>query len=128
MEKEKLEKAVMDSLVGGYLPCPVALKLSGSLGIDPGEVGDMVDRLGIRITNCQLGCFKVEKAPHDDLDDRVFIREVTEGVTSSLVDGGLPCRVAHNLGYELGVGLKEIGDAATKMEIKITGCQLRCFA
>ncbi|MFC1981683.1 hypothetical protein ACFLVN_05545, partial [Chloroflexota bacterium] len=115
------------SLVGGYLPCPVALKLSERLNVDTKVVGDTVDELGIRITNCQLGCFKVEKAPHDDLDSKVISQEVAERVSNSLVDGGLPCSAAHDLGRELEVNLKEIGDAATKVKIKIIDCQLNCF-
>lgn len=127
-DKDRLEAAVAASLVDGYLPCAVALKLSGRLGVASQAVGDTVDELGIRITNCHLGCFKVEKALHDDLDGRVFSREVTDGVRSALVNGGLPCLAAHDLGRELKVNLKEIGDAATRMKIKIIDCQLNCFS
>lgn len=127
-DRDTIEEAVMASLVGGYLPCPVALKLSARLNVETRAVGDTVDRLGIRITDCQLGCFNVEKARHDDLDDKLFSREVTEGVQSSLVDGRLPCSAAHDLSREVRVSLREIGDAATKMKIKISHCQLNCFA
>ncbi len=126
-DKERLEEAVTASLVGGYLPCPVALKLSARLNVETKAVGDTVDRLGIRITECQLGCFKVEKARHDDLDDKLFSQEVIEGVQGSLVDSRLSCMAAHDLGQEIKVSLREIGDAATKMKIKISHCQLNCF-
>ncbi|OGO45773.1 MAG: hypothetical protein A2Z05_02835 [Chloroflexi bacterium RBG_16_60_22] len=116
------------SLVGGYLPCPVALKLAKRLNVDARAVGDTVDELGIRITDCQLGCFKVEKASHEDLVGKVIREEITERVRGSLVRGGLPCPVAHDLGRELKVSIKEIGDAATRMKIKIIDCQLNCFA
>lgn len=127
-EKKRLEEAVTASLVGGYLPCPVALKLSERLNVNAGVVGDTVNELGIRITNCQLGCFKVEKASHDDLDGKIIPEEIIEHVKASLVGGYLPCLVAYDLGRELKVNLKEIGDAATRMKIKISDCQLNCFA
>ena len=124
---ERLEEAVISSLVGGYLPCPVALKLSARLKVETNAVGNTVDRLGIRITDCQLGCFKVKKTRRDNLDDKLFSREITEGVQNSLIDGRFPCMAAHDLGRKLKVSLREIGDAATKMKIKISQCQLGCF-
>lgn len=126
-EKERIEEAVIESLVDGYLPCAVALNLSRRLNVTTRAVGDAVDTLGIRIVNCQLGCFIVEKARHEDLEDKVIRPEVTERVKDSLVNGRLPCPVAHDLGRELKVSLKEVGDAATKMKIKISDCQLNCF-
>ncbi|HHY36797.1 MAG TPA: hypothetical protein GX518_03815 [Firmicutes bacterium] len=39
------------------LSCPQALALAKRLGVAPIEVGRAADRLGIRIINCQLGCF-----------------------------------------------------------------------
>jgi hypothetical protein len=122
-----LEKEVKAALVEGFLPCPVALKLAGRLGVSAREVGYTVDSLGVRITGCQLGCFKIDKASRDDLESRVFSREVGAGIERSLVSGRLPCAAAHALGHELGVPLKDIGDTATQMGVKISACQLGCF-
>lgn len=122
-----LEQAVINSLVDGYLPCPVAFGLSKRLGVGTDEIGATVDDLGIRITDCQLGCFKVEKSPHDDLEGRVFSQEIVNSIKGSLEDGDLPCKKAHELGREFKVGLKEIGDAATSIKIRISRCQLGCF-
>jgi hypothetical protein len=122
-----LEKEVRASLVDGFLPCGVALKLAGRLGVATGEVGYTADALGVRITGCQLGCFKIDKAPHDDLAGQEVSRDVGAGIERSLVAGRLPCPAAHALGRGLGVPLKDIGDAATMLGIKITGCQLGCF-
>jgi hypothetical protein len=122
-----LEKEVKAALVDGFLPCPVALGLARRLGVPAREVGDAADSLGLRITGCQLGCFKIDKATHEDLEGRQLGREVGDGIERSLVNGRLPCPTAHRLGRELGVSLKDIGDAATMMGIKITDCQLNCF-
>lgn len=126
-ENKELVEAVKASLAGVYLPCPAALKLAARFKVEPGLVGDITDRLGARITDCQLGCFKVEKAKHDDLDDRLFSRKVTEGIQIFLVDGRLQCTAAHRLSREIKVSLREIGDAASRMKVKISQCQLNCF-
>jgi len=53
--------------------------------------------------------------------------ELEEKMKSSLVNGRLPCPVAFQIAKELDVSLKEIGETANKLEIKISGCQLGCF-
>ncbi len=127
-DERKIDEAILASLVSGYLPCPVALKLSSRLGVEAKAVGEAANRLRIRITDCLLGCFKIEKSKHEDLADRRFDQEIVDAVERSLVDGRLPCATAHKIGRGLKVGLKEIGDAATKMNIKISHCQLGCFS
>ena len=127
-DKERIEEAVTASLVGDYLPCPVALRLSANLNVEPKVVGNAANRLKIRISDCLLGCFKIKKSSHDDLENKHFNQEIIEAVQRSLVDGRLPCTAAHDLGRKSRVSFKEIGDAATKMEIKISHCQLGCFS
>lgn len=125
---ERIEEAVIASLVGDYLPCPVALRLSARFDIEPKVVGDAANRLKIRITDCLLGCFEIKKSKHDNLENKLFNQEITEAVQRSLVDSRLPCTAAHDLGRKIKVSLIEIGDATTKMKIKISDCQLGCFS
>ena len=53
--------------------------------------------------------------------------ELEEKLKSSLVNGRLPCPVAFKIAEDMGVSLKEIGETANKLEIKISSCQLGCF-
>ena len=53
----ELEEKVVSSLVGDNLPCAVAFKIAQELKVSLREVGETADKLGIRIANCQLGCF-----------------------------------------------------------------------
>ncbi len=50
-----------------------------------------------------------------------------ERVNQVLVDGKLPCAVAHLLAEELGVSVPDVGWAADAGKIRITKCQLGCF-
>ncbi len=53
----ELEEQVVSSLVDDQLPCAAAFKIAKELEVSVREVGETADELGIRIINCQLGCF-----------------------------------------------------------------------
>ena len=44
------------------LPCAVALAIAEELGAPPLSVGQAANALGIKIVDCQLGCFGRGKA------------------------------------------------------------------
>ena len=52
-----LEEQLKASLVDDKLPCAIAFKIAKKLEVTPKQVGDMANKLGIKIANCQLGCF-----------------------------------------------------------------------
>jgi hypothetical protein len=52
-----LEEEMRASLVNGKLPCAVAFQIAKKLKVGPKQVGDAANRLGIKISSCQLGCF-----------------------------------------------------------------------
>ena len=56
MENE-LERKIKSSLVDDRLPCAIAFKIAKELKISPRDVGDAANRLSVKISNCQLGCF-----------------------------------------------------------------------
>lgn len=122
-----LERQIQASLVKGKLPCAVAFTIAEKLDVAPGTVGDKVNELKIRITNCQLGCFIVEKATRPGLDDLEIPPALTEGLQASMVNHQVPCQVAFEIAGKLKVSRKRVGDAATKLKIKFINCQLGCF-
>ena len=52
-----LEEEMRVSLVDGRLPCAVAFRIAKKLKVSPRQVGDAANRLNIKISSCQLGCF-----------------------------------------------------------------------
>jgi len=54
---QTLEEQLKVSLVDGKLPCATAFKIARKLKVTPKQVGDVANKLGIKIVNCQLGCF-----------------------------------------------------------------------
>ena len=123
----QLEDTVKVSLKDGYLPCAVAFKIAREAQIPKVAVGEMTDRLGIRVTNCQIGCFKVDKTIHDnsaheDLDD---------GIVSKLnvlkENNELTCANVFVLAQQLTSTPMAIADVANLRGMKIHNCQLGCF-
>lgn len=53
--------------------------------------------------------------------------EVLKKVKEASKDKRISCTVARKVGGELGVPLRQIGDACDELGIKIFACELGCF-
>ena len=123
----QLEDMVKASLKGGYLPCAVAFRIAKEIQIPKVAVGEMTDRLGIRIMNCQIGCFKVDKTIHDntaheDLDDGIVSK-----LNALKENNELTCANVFDLAQQLKSTPMVIADAANLRDLRIQNCQLGCF-
>jgi len=131
MDVEEIERVVAEEAGGaggeGRLACTRARGIARKLRVAPEEVGDTADRLGLRIVDCQLGCFGTQKATHEDLDSVQVSEALAEAITSSLVDGQLYCTAAFEVARKVKATPKQVGDAATKQQVRISKCQLGCF-
>jgi hypothetical protein len=118
---------VKASLKGGYLPCAVAFKIAKEAQVPKVAVGEMTDRLGIRITNCQTGCFKVDKTIHDNSTHE----NVDDGIVSRLNAlkeiNELTCANVFDLAEQLKSTPMAIADVANLRNLKIYSCQLGCW-
>jgi hypothetical protein len=56
-QQEELENRLHKSSRENRILCSSALAIAKSLGIPPGEVGNAANKLNIKISKCQLGCF-----------------------------------------------------------------------
>lgn len=122
-----LAEEITTSLVEEKLPCPIAFKVARKLNVLPRAVGDKADELEIRIVNCQLGCFGMKKATHEELADMPITPALAEAIQASLVNGRLPCKTAYEVAGKLKVSRRKVGDTASKLNIRISDCQLGCF-
>jgi len=52
-----LEEAMRQAASDGRLPCAAAFGLARKFSLSTGVVGETANRLGIKISKCQLGCF-----------------------------------------------------------------------
>ena len=53
----EIKQAVTDKAPEGKIDCPVARKLAEDLGVPYKAVGEAANELGVKIHNCDLGCF-----------------------------------------------------------------------
>lgn len=58
MEREKIEKAILEKAKGGKIPCPVCFKIADEFGISRKEMGRILNEMKLKISQCQLGCFE----------------------------------------------------------------------
>ena len=56
-QQETLEKLLRKASKASRIKCSSAFAIAKSLSIPPGEVGNAANKLKIRISKCQLGCF-----------------------------------------------------------------------
>jgi DNA-binding transcriptional MocR family regulator len=54
---KKIIKEIEKRSIKGKLPCPVARKIANDLSVSLKEIGKAADKLNIKISNCELGCF-----------------------------------------------------------------------
>jgi hypothetical protein len=54
---EALAREIRRRAADRHLPCAVAFQIAEALDVPIGEVGDAANELGVKIVDCQLGCF-----------------------------------------------------------------------
>ena len=123
----QLEDKVKASLKDGCLPCALAFKIAKDAQVPKVAVGEMTDRLSIRVTNCQIGCFKVDKTIHDN----AAREDIDDGIVSKLIalqeSNELTCTNVFDLALQLKSTPMAIADVANLRGLKIHNCQLGCF-
>ena len=54
-------------------------------------------------------------------------KELEENIQGSLINGKLPCAAAFKIAKQLKIGIKEVGEACNKLNLRVSSCQLGCF-
>lgn len=123
----QLGDMVKASLRDGNLPCAAAFKIAQDAKVSKIAVGEMTDRLGIRITNCQIGCFKVDKTIHDNIDHKKIDDKIITMLETLRRNNELTCVNVFELAVKLKLTPMAIADVANLRNLKIHLCQLGCF-
>lgn len=123
----RLESAVNAALKSGYLPCPVGWKIAKDMAVPRIAVGAVMDKLGVRITDCQIGFFKVDKTPHLSPAPKEPSPEIAAGLRVLDAAGELTCPAIFDLASRLKTTPMRVSEAANILGLKIRGCQLGCF-
>jgi hypothetical protein len=57
MNTEELEEKIKSLSKDGKISCRQAFKVAEESGIAPRELGELLNKLKIKVASCQLGCF-----------------------------------------------------------------------
>jgi hypothetical protein len=57
MKEEEIIARIREAAKEGKLPCAMAMKIAAESKISNKELGDLLNRLKIKVAQCQLGCF-----------------------------------------------------------------------
>ena len=130
LSKEKLlqlENKVKASLKDGYLSCPIAWKIAKEADVPKIAVGEITDRLSIRIDNCQIGFFKVGKTPYDNSAHKSVDEQLTTVLETLAGNNQLTCAKIFELAQQFKLKPMVIANEANVLNLKIHDCQLGCF-
>jgi hypothetical protein len=58
MDRDKLEKVILQKAKDGKIPCAVCFKISDDLEVPKKEITKVLNEMKIKISQCQLGCFE----------------------------------------------------------------------
>jgi hypothetical protein len=126
-----LERALREVLRDGKLPCAAAFQGAGEQGVSSGEVGDLANKLDVRISHCQLGLFgygpKAE-GKHKILKPAESVGSGLEAALNSRASGGeIACADVWAVAESSGITKMEAAAATEALGMRVTDCQLRCF-
>lgn len=124
-----LETRLKGSLRDDRLPCASAFEVSKELDLPPAEVGDEADRLGIRISRCQLGIFGYDAFGQKGLLQS-FVEvpgDLTAALNAAATENGIPCVGLWCVAEEHGLPYVAVGCAVETLGLRVTSCQLGCF-
>jgi hypothetical protein len=123
----KLEGLIKQSLKDGYLPCPAAFKVALKARVPGIAIGEMTDKLGVRIIDCQIGFFKVDKTVFKGPADEKADKEIAGLLKDLDKNNELTCAGVFALARQFNCTPLAVAGVANKHKLKIHHCQLGCF-
>jgi hypothetical protein len=127
MAEQTLEEILKANARDGRISCTQTWEICKTTGRSREVAGKLLNGMKIKVSDCQLGCFGVSKATHDELKGKSPEEAIKKEISGVLKEGKLPCAYAHNIAKRMKVTPREVGDTATLMSIKVSQCQLGCF-
>ncbi len=83
-----LENEIQESLKEGRLPCASAWSIAKTSGASVPEVGQAAEAMGVRISDCLLGCFGGEKRKRRERSTPPVAQGLSPRAKVWLADGG----------------------------------------
>ncbi len=112
----------------GEITCADAHEISRKLGISPAEVGGTIDRLEIKIVQCQLGLFGHEGGKRNIVTPaEVVSPKMKDRIMKDVVGNEISCHALWNIAEEVETTRLAMTAACEALNLKIRECQLGAF-
>ncbi len=124
-----IESTVLSTLRDGRLPCAFAFRVAGEHGWSVEQVGAEADRLGVRISRCQLGLFGYDSFRQKGLVQQFadVPGDVTVSLRAAADKDTVACAVLWRIARDHGLPRIAMACAAETLKLRISHCQLGCF-
>lgn len=127
-----ISEAIRSSLVDGQLPCAKAFVIVKQLGVEPIQVGDEADAMGVSLSKCQLGLFgygSKAEGKHRWVKAMQHVPpRLAEAIRAAAQPTGkLPCVEAWRVAREMHLSRQTVSNAAEGLGVRINPCQLGAF-
>ena len=129
---ESISEAIQNSLLQGQLPCAAAFAIAQRLGVEPLQVGQEADALGVRLSKCQLGLFgygSKAEGKHKRVKPMQNVPpELAKAIHAAAgEDGKMTCAAAWQIADSFGLSRQEVSNAAEGLGTRVGHCQLGAF-
>ncbi len=130
--REELIQALERAAVAGELACADAHAIAAQFGVNPLEVGRVVNRAtALRFNRCQLGLFgygpKAEGKSKIVLPATNLPEEIVAAIQAQASEGRISCRAAWEIAERFKYPRLGIANILEALGIKVKPCQLGCF-
>ena len=131
MTTEAIVKRAKERAHEEMMPCIAAHAVAWETGSTPQQVADVLNDLGIRVTQCQLGLFgygpKAEGKSKLVRPMPAIDPELKARLEAKAPKGAISCRAIWDIADELRIERLVVGNTADALGLRITPCQLKCF-
>jgi hypothetical protein len=124
---ERIEEAIRGRLSEGKLCCADAFRIAEELAVMPLDVGEAADELEVRLARCQLGLFGYGDPKRIVKPAERVAPMLEQAIREGLVGERLPCAEAWVIAARLEIPKLEVANAAEKLGIRISQCQIGAF-
>jgi len=124
---ERIKEAIRGRLSEGMLHCVDAFRIAEDLAVMPLDVGEAADELEVRLARCQLGLFGYGDPKRIVKPAEQVAPELERAIREGLVGERLPCAEAWVIAARQGISKLEVANAAEKLGVRISQCQIGAF-
>jgi len=122
-----LEEEIRNRAENGELSCAGAMQIAAQFGQAPGDLGQRLDAMKIRLMKCQLGLYGYKPEKIIVKPAKEVSVELEEDIRQALQGEYLSCMAAWTIAKKRRIPKMAVSSACEALKIKIKPCQLGAF-